>query len=314
MVAKACPAAGAGERHHQVAVAAALAAHPEAIDGLFAFIDGCAFIGPEAEGELVEASFHDGPGGAEKVRAIFGGYVKEGEGPDDFSPAPPQTGDAYFEVATSGWLGVLTALWDGGYDAFVYFSLHSAWFPRVIDRLLEVVIGRWLDIDEGFFSAPDPQDVSMRDYAGALAAGALTAICQHKAARDVIGPKVRARPAVEAALQEVVLRGIPANNGGQDEEFENIVRAYTRAHILLMVANDIAPDAWEKSPLRCLGCAKWPLVDGTQPVSGPPSPSLAKCSGCRHVVFCSRECQKAVWKAHKRVCKANAPASVPKLK
>merc|ERR1711916_37500 len=31
---------------------------------------------------------------------------------------------------------------------------------------------------------------------------------------------------------------------------------------------------------------------------------LKECTGCRSVVYCSRECQKRDWKAHKRACKA----------
>ena len=31
---------------------------------------------------------------------------------------------------------------------------------------------------------------------------------------------------------------------------------------------------------------------------------FAKCSRCRKVCYCSRECQKAHWKEHKKECKA----------
>ncbi|KAL7692270.1 putative Zinc finger, MYND-type [Plasmopara halstedii] len=33
-----------------------------------------------------------------------------------------------------------------------------------------------------------------------------------------------------------------------------------------------------------------------------PSTNLAKCSKCRDVMYCSRACQKAAWKLHKRLC------------
>lgn len=36
--------------------------------------------------------------------------------------------------------------------------------------------------------------------------------------------------------------------------------------------------------------------------------SLKSCAGCKQAFYCSRECQKTDWKAHKRYCKA-APVS-----
>ncbi|KAK9810209.1 hypothetical protein WJX72_006689 [[Myrmecia] bisecta] len=33
---------------------------------------------------------------------------------------------------------------------------------------------------------------------------------------------------------------------------------------------------------------------------------IRKCSGCKKAHYCSAACQKAAWKVHKRVCKAQA--------
>ncbi|KAF8992050.1 hypothetical protein BDQ17DRAFT_1370030 [Cyathus striatus] len=34
------------------------------------------------------------------------------------------------------------------------------------------------------------------------------------------------------------------------------------------------------------------------------NPTLKKCSGCRQIKYCSKECQKADWKRHKRECRS----------
>ncbi|KAG6617383.1 calcium-binding atopy-related autoantigen-like protein [Phytophthora cinnamomi] len=44
-----------------------------------------------------------------------------------------------------------------------------------------------------------------------------------------------------------------------------------------------------------------------------PSEKLSKCARCRDAVYCSRECQKAAWKLHKRLCgKTPEEISAPK--
>ncbi|GMF33189.1 unnamed protein product [Phytophthora fragariaefolia] len=44
-----------------------------------------------------------------------------------------------------------------------------------------------------------------------------------------------------------------------------------------------------------------------------PSEKLSKCSRCRDALYCSRECQKAAWKLHKRLCgKTPEEISAPK--
>ena len=35
--------------------------------------------------------------------------------------------------------------------------------------------------------------------------------------------------------------------------------------------------------------------------------SLKGCSGCRKVIYCSKECQVANWKAHKALCQSTDP-------
>jgi hypothetical protein len=39
------------------------------------------------------------------------------------------------------------------------------------------------------------------------------------------------------------------------------------------------------------------------------STPLRNCSRCKSAVYCSRDCQKADWKAHKKVCASNAQAN-----
>src|SRR5436190_8189952 len=46
---------------------------------------------------------------------------------------------------------------------------------------------------------------------------------------------------------------------------------------------------------QCAGCTKTAL-------------NLKRCAKCQTTLYCSRECQKADWKQHKRVCSSN-PAS-----
>ncbi|KAK7677232.1 hypothetical protein QCA50_019826 [Cerrena zonata] len=47
-----------------------------------------------------------------------------------------------------------------------------------------------------------------------------------------------------------------------------------------------------------------------------PEKTLFRCSGCKHIFYCSRECQKANWRLHKEPCKetAEAKAKAEKLK
>jgi hypothetical protein len=39
------------------------------------------------------------------------------------------------------------------------------------------------------------------------------------------------------------------------------------------------------------------------------STPLRNCSRCKSAVYCSRDCQKADWKTHKKVCASNAQAN-----
>ncbi|KAI0069697.1 hypothetical protein K474DRAFT_1670734 [Panus rudis PR-1116 ss-1] len=39
-----------------------------------------------------------------------------------------------------------------------------------------------------------------------------------------------------------------------------------------------------------------------------PQVTLFRCSGCQHIYYCSKECQKANWKVHKQACKESARA------
>ena len=59
---------------------------------------------------------------------------------------------------------------------------------------------------------------------------------------------------------------------------------------------------------RCANCAKLQSDSGV---------NLKRCAKCQTTHYCSRECQKTNWKAHKKICASNAasaasrPSSVP---
>jgi splicing suppressor protein 51 len=50
----------------------------------------------------------------------------------------------------------------------------------------------------------------------------------------------------------------------------------------------------------CANCAK---------TQADPNITLKRCAKCQTTYYCSRECQKADWKVHKRVCASNAAAA-----
>jgi hypothetical protein len=43
------------------------------------------------------------------------------------------------------------------------------------------------------------------------------------------------------------------------------------------------------------------------------TPTAKKCSGCRCACFCSKECLKRGWPAHKALCKQVKAAGVPRV-
>lgn len=51
---------------------------------------------------------------------------------------------------------------------------------------------------------------------------------------------------------------------------------------------------------RCSTCAKTKSEPGT---------SLRRCAGCKIPYYCSRQCQKADWKEHRKVCSSKNPSS-----
>eukprot|EP00873_Tetraselmis_striata_P025192 jgi/Tetstr1/445456/TSEL_033235.t1 len=54
---------------------------------------------------------------------------------------------------------------------------------------------------------------------------------------------------------------------------------------------------------RCQKCGT-AAASSTHDGDGEAEVVLLKCRGCRRVVYCSKECQRADWKEHKKVCKA----------
>ena len=56
------------------------------------------------------------------------------------------------------------------------------------------------------------------------------------------------------------------------------------------------------------------MTTGSRTCANCPKQGKVKCSVCKAVRYCGRECQKAHWKAHKKDCKkkSTAPASSPK--
>ena len=61
---------------------------------------------------------------------------------------------------------------------------------------------------------------------------------------------------------------------------------------------------------RCQSCGKaatgsvGPVGGDVDGGGGEPQAELKKCQGCKRVVYCSRECQRADWKEHSKVCTA----------
>lgn len=99
------------------------------------------------------------------------------------------------------------------------------------------------------------------------------------AVRDLPGWDVVQGHAVRAAISP--LYGLPFVEKLVDEK----MMSQETAH---------APAATPSGTDKCARCDKKQAAGGG---------ALLKCGGCRSVAYCSKECQRESWKAHKNVCK-----------
>jgi hypothetical protein len=67
-------------------------------------------------------------------------------------------------------------------------------------------------------------------------------------------------------------------------------------------ALDITRVSWSQEEKRCLFCAG--TGDGEEG-------DLLRCSRCKKVRFCDRQCQIQAWKTHKKSCKAELLSTQP---
>ena len=72
------------------------------------------------------------------------------------------------------------------------------------------------------------------------------------------------------------------------------------------IESDGTPARGQSTCSYCLGTAR--LTDPAKPL-----PPLMKCASCKVTVYCSRECQKADWKRHRKVCSALQAGRVVRL-
>ena len=94
-------------------------------------------------------------------------------------------------------------------------------------------------------------------------------------------------------------------------DFDVLLRAYQDWDVLLLAANDAAKvfpvnvGFIEDTPSKCHARREDMLANRTCMGcrNRVPKEQLKKCSACKTVRYCSKECQKKAWKIHKRTCK-----------
>jgi hypothetical protein len=90
-------------------------------------------------------------------------------------------------------------------------------------------------------------------------------------------------------------RGVPTEPGGA-EVMKKVVKEQRKQ------SKGLKKEAKQDSGVRqtCPGCGQ---VEGEDEVG---AGKFKKCTACKTVVYCSKECQKKDWKAHKAVCQLMA--------
>ncbi|KAF8072321.1 hypothetical protein FPV67DRAFT_932411 [Lyophyllum atratum] len=80
-------------------------------------------------------------------------------------------------------------------------------------------------------------------------------------------------------MMEKVLNNAPKRNFEKDERTLEKLQKYRDKQIV------------REATYKCIACGSLG------------NPDLKKCSGCREVMYCSKECQRLDWEAHKRNCR-----------
>lgn len=130
--------------------------------------------------------------------------------------------------------------------------------------------------------SPKPEAVSA---ASETAGKEFTATAAHQwFLQEAHSPDTRVRSLVKAALS--AFESIPVSDDGK--------RLYGRGPKLKQLLGGTEPDLHPYLRRRCSHCR----------VVEEKAKAYRRCSACRRVAYCSRECQKNHWKAHKAACRA----------
>jgi hypothetical protein len=165
-------------------------------------------------------------------------------------------------------------------------------------------VGRGLGLEPGWrLAAADRQRMMLPQLLGQLEAAA------QREGGGAGGPLGLARQQCRQLLGLEPMPAAPVAGQGQPSEAERraaedlLVRVATGA-VPVVVAFDQPRPVVERRCTRC-GAAEGLTAAG----AGRPRLQLQLCGGCRAVWYCSRECQRAGWGAHKAACRSAQVAS-----
>ena len=123
-------------RHTLVAVAGALAARPDALDSILAFLDGLPHIGYAPRDAASVAADH-APGVRHAMRDE---YLRATAGPERYTPAPERAVTNELSLAMrDGPVGLLHSLARGGSNPVLVALVASPWFARALARLARFI-------------------------------------------------------------------------------------------------------------------------------------------------------------------------------